>query len=267
MTIDPRLVNIDSTIPAIVYDKKALQSAQDFQSALAKDLKNMSTENQAKITDLKKETTKLQQDKIDLEASLKRGEIGNEEFVQQSSEIDYKIKKSIVDARVLVATNNGAVSFARALENIADPEGLGSSLDQYTAPTVPNNRIGDGHNPRPTDSPNIIQNQYNREINEILKTNSNFDKVQVLENQRDFYIAQVKEEVELTNHINSKKNVTAYPGYVDTDTAYLNSKLAQYRNEITDPHTPEDTGLSVEAYSKLIQSKIDSINQALGNKI
>ena len=109
-------------------------------------------------------------------------------------------------------------------------------------------------------------------------SNSSGNTVQKLERQRDFYIAQAQEEVEFQRFVESQKNGTvntapaiptmgAYQGSnanMNVDVNYLEKKLVQYKADIVDLNKQANSGLQLTDYSRILQARINTIEQATG---
>jgi hypothetical protein len=258
-TIDPRLVNIDSNIPPIPYTNEQIKDVSAFQKSIEQDFKNFSAEKQLEINQLSSQISSIAQEKKGIDAKVASKEITAEEAVRQYAENARKALEASVNRSKLIAENNGLYSFTKVIQIINTDEDVGTSLDQYKANTVPNTI---GNTPRRTDSENIIQNQYNERINEILKTNSGHDVVQKLDKQRDFYIAEVKEEIQLKNAFNKGKE-----DGVITVTYNLTERSKKYAENIKNAITnSNNAGLPLDQYVKIMQARIDKIDATLKPK-
>lgn len=275
-TIDPRLVNINTTIEPIKVDSLDLKSVKDFKSTLSNDLRTMSVENQIKVQEIDSKIKDLQKEKDAVDAKILYGDAiyeGNsEEMELKSKNLQQQINTELVNKNIVLAESNGAINFSTVLSNTGNED----IVSKYTAKPIANTT---GTTPRPTNSPNVIQNQYNQKINDILNlSNSSGDQIQKLEKQRDFYIAQAQEEVEFQRFIESQKNGTvntapaiptmgAYQGgYTNTnlDINYLEKKLVQYKADIVDLNKQANSGLQLTDYSRILQARINTIEQATG---
>ncbi|HEY9583860.1 MAG TPA: pilin [Candidatus Paceibacterota bacterium] len=264
-TIDPRLVEINTKIEPIEIRQEDLNAVKSFQQSLNEDLKTLSAENQLKFKEIESNKTKLEAERKDLDARYERGEISQEEYDATFLAIEQDIAGLGNTKTKLIAEDNGIASFNRAYETIHNFKASGADnkdLDAYLAEPV-TNFLTDGK--LPTNSPNIIQNQYNLKINQIRQTDQ--EGAQKLEYQRDFYIAQVKEEYSLTQKI---ENMTRYDDsgvrYVVLDKDYLNTELKKYQSNIGDPDKPRQYGIQPEVYNKIMQTRIDTINKTLEKK-
>ncbi len=262
-TIDPRLVNINTTIEPIKINDADLKAVRDFKGALVNDLRDLNAENQIKFQEIDSRIKELEKEKADIDSKIERGEIATpEEANLRRKDLDEQIKSARVDKNVLLAKNTGASSYATALNNIDVSE----NLFPYIAPVLPNTV---GTFPRPINSQNVIQNQYNEKINTILaSSNTSGDRVQELERQRDFYIEQIKEDVDIKTKIDKNGTMqstgTQGPGFKIDNNDYLEKKLVQYKADIGSLDKQINSGLSVTDYSRILEARINTIEQATG---
>lgn len=270
-TIDPRLVNIDASIPKIKYDQKKLDTARNFQNELASELIGANTENQLKIKEVNDKILLLKQEKAELDKKIANGEF-IEEYLEEakvkSAMLSSEINNTEVGKRVIIAENNGSVGYAKALENIYTiDDKIGPDLAQYTAKQLPNPT---GTTLRPTNSPNPIQNSYNQQINELLKKNIGSEEIPKLEKQRDYYISQVIEDLELKDKLDKNGTVTSVGsqarGIKIDNTVYIKNKLSEYQSNINNESKIAASGLSPSEYNKIMKTRIDTINKKMGNK-
>lgn len=252
-TIDPRLVNIDANIPAIKVDPKAAEELKNYNEQLVSDLRKVNSENQIKFNEINNNIADLQKQKAGVDGRQANGEIATKEEADlQKKDLDQQIKNAQIERAALLAENSGASSFANAIDIINNPEGGADNLNQYKADQTPNTK---GNELRPVNSPNVIQNQYNEKINEIIKSNSNFDKIPALEKQRDFYISQVKD-------IKTLKEVIDVTD-LNAQEKKLPEKLKAYQADQKDSTKAAASGLPQDQYEKVIQSKINMVNEEL----
>ena len=275
-TIDPRLVNINTTIEPIKANDLDLKAVKDFRTALSNELRTMSAENQIKIQEIESNVKDLQKEKDGVDAAILYGDSiydGTSENLElKSKNLQQQINNELVSKDAILAESNGSINFATVLSNSGNTD----AVSQYIAKPIDNTS---GTTPRPTNSPNTIQNQYNQKINDILAlSNSSGNTVQKLERQRDFYIAQAQEEVEFQRFVESQKNGTvntapaiptmgAYQGSnanMNVDVNYLEKKLVQYKADIVDLNKQANSGLQLTDYSRILQARINTIEQATG---
>ncbi len=266
-TIDPRLVNVDTDITPIKISQEDLDSLNRFHSQLELDLKNASIEGQLKYEEDKRKIKDLEAEKKDIEEKIGREELTGADLIKAEEDIakiNSQLRTAKTDQSVALAKNTGKLQFANALYNINNPKETGTSIDQYIAPTVPNTPDAKGYLPETTN--NIIQQDYNRRINEIKKTISASDGsdaiakanvISVLEKQRDFMVEQVKEEVKI---VNTKVTtvITGGQGSARTinNTEGLVADLARYRADLIDTKKMESSGLLESEYKNIMQTRI-----------
>ncbi|MDO8430593.1 MAG: pilin [Candidatus Taylorbacteria bacterium] len=254
LTIDPRLVNIDSNIPPIEYKKENLEAVSRFKTEIEADLRKINTENREKVVGMNNQINELKKKREEIDNLLSSAQISPAEALVRYREIDAQLKPLQTKEQIAHAENLGLTRYADALSMINDPAVRTEFLDNYTAPTVPNTT---GTTPRPTNSLNKIQNDYNTQINELLKTNSSPDKVQELDKQRDFFIAQIKEDKELEEIITKRWTSRDYRNDLP-----LKSKLEAYSKNVANPEAAKASGLTPDQYKKIIRGGIVKINHA-----
>ncbi|MDQ5893036.1 MAG: hypothetical protein QG640_46 [Patescibacteria group bacterium] len=289
-TIDPRLVEIKTSIDPIVINKADLDAVKDFQTQLGNDLRALSAESQSRTNAFVSERSKLQQELDRVNYALQNDQDLDEDQIadleRQKREYEGKIKEVSVEISKNVAASSGQASFARAYDYIKKPDELSAeNLKQYTAPVVQNKFFVVGGeyrtaaNTKGQANPvtNVIQDQYNTRINQVLKNVSDpaqqIAEIDILEKQRDFYITQVQEEVKLTDEIKKHGSLRVVSGgqwgnvqttKVDNKPA-LDKKLAEYQANVNDPQKPLQAGISTGEYVKIMQARVDEINKTLGN--
>ncbi len=272
-TIDPRLVEINTTIPDVNVDIKDVQS---FQTKLTQDLAALNAENQLKFQQMNNELKDVDQRIKNLEAKVATGEITRAKFEIEMAKEKANKSKLEVGKSSLIAENNGAREFKTALEIIHDPTKQGSiDLDQYTA--APLSRDENFVNGKyRTDTKNKIEQNYNIEINQLLsitpRTPEIIEAIPKLTKQRDYYIAQAREEAEVFKKANghNKLHVSGQQGQVTTtredNSKYLNEKLNAYKASLDNPVEAEAAGISVDQYKTMLNARIQAINTALETK-
>jgi hypothetical protein len=248
-TIDPRLVNIDSSIPAIPYDTKAIKDANnEFRSQ---------TDANIKDQEKRAEDAKILMDRV---------------AAQEKADKENEVARSTIDGaggssnQVSIATAKGATNYSEALDLITNPSSFQSTtIDQYIsniAPTTNNDKY-------PTNIPNqnIIQNDYNTRIKAIINAwhdpdadvlvyaNDNFQKVEQLKNERDFYIAQIQEDVAVQAKIDQDSSTPRIQ-----DEIYLRDKIRSYQSDLQNQEKISASGLTQEQYTSILQARIDRIN-------
>ncbi len=284
-TIDPRLVQINAQIAPIcpkdwangLNDAQKLASpcnpnpVTDFNKVLSDDLKKISTENRDAAIALDATINQLNQQKADLQNRYTQ----SQDHILDPSDPNYltkdqydaaisklNLQSADVNAKQIQTITNGlgVAQFRLARDNIYNNVG---NFSGYTADPVPNIMVNHKY---PVDSPNTIQNTYNQKINDLLaitpQTETVTDDVRALLPQRDFYVAQLKEEVELNNALNGVKDtdgVIISPAYKKD----LEQKLATYQANLKDPQKPIAAGITAAQYTDIMQTRINSINKTL----
>ncbi len=275
-TIDPRLVEINTKIDPIVIDTS---DSQEFRGKLASDLRALSAETQAKTNGFVATRTALQKELAELDKDLaeRQQDLGaeeEEELLTRRAQLQQQIRAVSTEISKSVATTIGQSSYSFALSALADPTNYSqNNLVQYTAEQISNQKVNGVYL---TDSPNIIQRNYNTKMNEVLK-NSDKDEaekaaeIQILEKQRDFYITQIAEDVSLNSWTKPLTDDSWYsflkwsPSVKNDAIKKLNDNLKYYQQNLADPKKPTEAGVPDAEYKKIIQAKIDLITKTLGS--
>lgn len=263
VTIDPRLVEVYSEIPPInIKTEDAAKLLTDYQAKLVDELKAISKEDRLSVLEANAKIKELELEKEGIERQFNNGLISSEkEKDELIKKVDIEINKAKATESVLYAKNVGLTQYMDAISILNNSNNRGQYLDNYTAPTIPNTT---GTTPRPTNSPNKIQNDYNTQINKLLLTNVNGDDIQRLEKQRDFIIEQVNIDYGVSESIRNGgqvKSGTMGSVYIIKN---LPEKLKAAEQDLVNVKKMKESGLPEDQYKKIIQARVDSINQALG---
>lgn len=271
-TIDPRLVEINTSIPA-VNSTRIVTEFKNSKYMEKYDLSKFSAEAQREVARLESEN----------ENALARiSEIENkdgERTAEESLELE-KLKQSLdknyVSIQSTVAKQSGSIDYDKVLNIMSTKDQTDddkANLRQYYDPQEKGIAdIPDEKGNLPIDTPNAIQNQYNDKINKI--KDSDPEQAQILANQRDFYMQAVKETYEIGDKIrtngddiwktpNSNYELPSVIGKVD-NTQYLKRQLEIEKNKLNDKEAIReeiaDTGVSEEEYKRIIETRIQLIN-------
>lgn len=264
-TIDPRLVNVNTELPALKVDKNKvndyLKNQNEYQSELVKNLSAAGATNTKQINDNASKLNDLRAQKAEIDEKIRVVKENSatvaptdlDVLYSESDVIDSKIKELESSQLSLVAENKGLSRYKEIVESIS------LSTTPIDRSTVDGYKI-------------IIQNQYNTQINQ-LKSTSNVaaDKVQKLQGQRDFYIAQIEEEYQLSAEIitnSQERYVTGSTGsptkIVGDNTLIINKRKELYQSKIDNAETnAPKINMPVDQYKSIFQTRIDTINQSL----
>lgn len=279
VTIDPRLVNIETTIPKVNMKEKdsAKESLGGYQMGLSDEFRRISAENQLDYMQENSRIDELREEMEGLKYMLNNGQIPADKIESTLEDIErlrFEIKDSKINQQLQLAENTALFQYSTALQSINNPKNMANTLDQYIAVTVPNTPNAKGF--LPIDGLNAIQNSFNSKINNIKQlgaddkgnATTNYDKIQALEKQRDFFIAQVKTDHSTYQTIAGRYVVSVDGAYrtttIDTLSKKISDNLAGYKLDLVNEEKIKASGLPKEQYQKIIQTRIDTINQALG---
>jgi hypothetical protein len=108
LTVDPRLVNIDTEIPKITPPSDAsIKSLEALQNRLAQESQNMSVDNQLAIGNINTKIKELETEKKDIKARFDSGDIGGEEANVLTTKADNSINKLQVSKDKIVISDIG----------------------------------------------------------------------------------------------------------------------------------------------------------------
>ncbi len=288
-TIDPRLVNIDTRIAPICTAADKLKGGRcasgqlgDFAKELQDDFRNLALEKRNAVLALEPRRLDLVNLKEDLKKRLAVGEIDRDQFLKQITPINAELADIEVEQHKITSEGLGLTQFNivhKELYNKAGLTGNQNVLNQYTAEVVADN-LRDGK--LPTLSPNLIQKQYNEKINEIRaitpQTKNVADYASLLSKQRNFFIAQVKEEVMLHSMLlgvvaNGGVAVevigvdgTKYTVKYNENKEFIKAKIKIYETLLQNPQNSVDAGIPKEQYDQIMKTRIDMANKLLDSK-
>lgn len=273
LTIDPRLVQVNSQLPPVNIDTTEIEN---FQKRFATNIRELSLEAQLQVNEDLAQKKQMETDlkeinyKINNDQSLTPQE--REELKVKRAALEQKIGNLNVNINKNMAMITGQKFFTETLDLLKQSDaGSKEDLKKYTANTVPNVLVNGKY---PTNSPNLIQNSYNEKINKVLKNSDGqrrteaqkIAEIQILEKQRDFYIREIKEEVDLTNQIKSRQLREGSLSTWKENTEKLNSLKNRYQTRLTNHqlNTQNDSvEISTKEYTQLMQARITEIDKAL----
>lgn len=275
-TIDPRLVEINTTIEPIKIDTKEVT---DFLSALSTDLKNLSQEKQQEIKNLlsdkdAKETRIFEIEKI-LYDNTERGGLTKKEIddlLLEQGTLKDQVTKLDANISSTIAQGTGLIQFNSALGSLGAESNY---TENYNAQQKSTGRTflimnGDLSKTVETDVANaklIIETKYKEYINNAA---SDPENIQVLIKQKEYFIKQIDEQADLMQSVIAYKksdvlldgNMGAYRNIVRP---YLEKTLTDYQKEYDSPKAVVPAGME-DQYRQLTGSRIEVIREALKPK-
>ena len=265
-TIDPRLVLIDSSIPQLSLP---VQDMEKYYESLVLNLDSYTNETQRKINAM---VEKNRENLTKIVALEQKGTQRTEEENLELARLKGEVSENNVTIYSDLATEIGYIDYQKAIDILMNESRTDEDLMNLTlyydprAKVVPNTRYtrdqvidregkptGKKAGDLPTDTPNVLQNSFNAQINRIVKIDP--QKAQMLEKQRDLYIDLIKDEYESTTWI--------------YDTRSLRGLLIEAGAKLKEENiikVTKETGIDADIYKKIIQNRINRINKAL-NKI
>lgn len=270
-TIDPRLVAVNTELQKVQVNTR---DSKLLRSRLGNDLQKISTEKQFNANELEKKLIDLENKKSEIEKKMDGSEIDSaamSQYIIESEKIKTEIRQTKVEKNKFLAESIGAYKYRDASitiyekGNIFNNEELILNTDNSKANLLVNGKY-------PTNTPNPIQNSYNEKINEIATLDP--ESARILSLQRNFYINQIKEDIELKKELN-KHGSAKYSGPVTAPTlnsgvvdnsVVLNKRLESYEKDLKDKNKIINSGLSETEYNSIILGKMEQINKVLGNK-
>jgi flagellar biosynthesis chaperone FliJ len=233
-TIDPRLVNVDSQLPAIKPNVGNIQSYLNAQADLAKKIQLTSAEDQLKISATNGEISALAKERDAIQGQMNRKEITVEEGRIKIDQINAKISAKSVDNLLSTAEAVGSQTYATAVRKM-----IGTS--SVYPPTYLDQEV------------KMIESQYNALISQISSTNNTSpDKITKLINQRTFYTTQAREDLALHNLISSTNNAAGFT-----------SKLESYKKDLVDVDKIKSSGVTESRYKDIYNSRITTLESLI----
>ena len=276
-TIDPRLVEIDTTIKPLIVPKSSLFELAE-QSTI--DLTSFSNTAKQEITTLVEEN-KQNEEKI---KALQENEDNlTEDQATELQALEDKVTENNVTINTAAAEQTGYLAYQRAanvLMNTNPSDDDKVTLSNYYDPDDPYatsvKNIKDGNGKYPVNTKNVIRNQYNQEINKIIDTDP--EKAQLLLRQEEFYINLIASQAKLSETIEAHGTPHYVSGgiggasiaYYTDNTTELNARLAAETKNLLDKNVniiASTTGINADGYKTILQSRIDQINEALKKKV
>ncbi len=233
-TIDPRLVNVNTELPALKVNKANIEAYKNSQSDLAKKIQATSAEEQLKVSNNNGDIASLVKEKNDIQGKINRGEISAEDGLAQIASINSRISSKTVDNLILTADAVGSQTYASAIRKM-------SGTSSTYPPTYIDQEI------------KILEAQYNALITQISSTNNtSSDKISKLISQRTFYTNQMKDDLLLHNLVNSSTNKQT-----------LSAKLEAYKKDLNDSAKISASGVSQTKYQEIYSSKIQTVESLI----
>lgn len=257
-TIDPRLVEIQTSVPAIEIKRASLTG---FIDDVSSDIRKLSLETQSKTSALITEKNTLQQElervkyAIENDRELSAQEI--EELEIERATLEQKIRGVSVEISKSTATAIGQSSFARAYDLIKNTGGVENDAS-VRASNLASTR-------------ETLKSQYDTKIDSILKNSTKSEAEKLAEtydlyNQKDFYLAQIDEEVRLNEELklHNSSYIGDESGTIIDRTPELKKKLSEYQANMTDPENVKAAGVTTAEYNLIMQARVNEINKVLG---
>lgn len=278
-TIDPRLVQIASELPAICPAGSESEEGnvcntrdvKNFYGKLDDDLKQLTNEKQIASLELEELKKEYEKQKLALKNKFENKEITPAQYIAESNILNTKIAEAGVKQTSIIAEGLGLSHLRVAYDKIHNPEQSTVDLKYYTEYDPSADLIVSGK--YPTKVKNLIQDSYNRRLNELLaiqpQTDESATLISALSKQKKFYIAQVKEEETFTKVLELKEaNLAGYVKgeYFGLDSKFLEDKLVEYEANIKNPQKAIDAGITAAEYSTVIKPRIDAINRIYKKK-
>lgn len=245
-TIDPRLVEVNTTIPPIRIDTG---DAKAFSDRLSEDLKKLTSEKQLKIVELENRKVELEREKKSIENELlnlnSSADAGNyekrDEIEVRLAKVRGEIEKTDIEQTKTIAEGLGNSSFRIIHEAIKAPEQTNAGeLEKYK---------------------NKIRSDFDTRINSISDKDS--ETAKVLEKQRDFYIKEIDDEIILKKDLSALKmdgaTYTQIERGLNKNLEILLNKEKQYKSDITNEEKIKSSGLDRALYINIVQGKINDV--------
>lgn|SRR5574343_530228 len=282
-TIDPRLVMVSTEVPKVNVPKDVTLLDSIYKNNI-KDFEKAGDEKRLKVNELEIQKPDLIKKRNSIESEIDKLSSNTEnlddELEQQKIRdlrvqlegVKGEISKIEVEQVLLISSGMANYMLKEVYDGAFHPEtAVPEVLKSYLAEPVPNNLINGKY---PTNSPNKIQNEYNKRLNEI--GDSNPKASESIRLQRDFCIQQAKEFAKLYTDIHDYKsyisNDKKYYVEIDSsraqtyDTTYIPRKLEQLKKNLNDTEKIKSSGLGDVDYKKIVQSQITQLEGLEINK-
>src|SRR3989344_2491491 len=190
VTIDPRLVQINTNIPEI--NIKIDRETANFQKQLSNDLNNMSGESRLKVIEATNKIKELEKERGGVMQKLGSGtSIENENYVKELARIDQEIKENKSTVITESAKSLGSSQFGKIFDVIRTPQNYNATSLKITDEAqgvIDSNRN------------TIVKNydDYAKQLDEIQE----YEKAREVRTTKEFLLDQIKQEQELRGMIN-----------------------------------------------------------------
>ena len=270
LTVDPRLVNIDTEIPKITpLSDASIKSLEALQNRLAQESQNMSVDNQLAIGNINTKIKELETEKKDIKAKFDRGEIGGEDANVLTTKADNSINKLQVSRDKIVIGDIGINNFKKAIDVINDSSNYTQPSDDAMVGNrtflVKNAKLSDDTESNLNTALNTISDKYSEYITKVSKTDP--EAAQLLKKQKDFLLAEIKTQKTIAKDSILYKNANGLLDGNDRELRgilkpYLLERLDVYEKELENPKATIDPSLA-EQYKILLQQRVVMIENAL----
>lgn len=279
LTIDPRLVQINSKIDPVCPPGNILKDSicnpadmVAFYNTLKTDLSNLTVDTQTQVNNIEKQLASTQKQKDDLIKKCNASEFEMEYCATNLEKLDQDMIAKKNQLYKLVTNEIGYVQFNNALGIISDNK-------NYTETATLGDKSGNSYFIKNGAlSSELVSNLQNAKDTITSRYNDSIGKVgntdpattQLLTKQRDFYLNEISKQADITSTVIRYKNTSGSSNggdlqYRALEKPYLEEKLAQYQDELSNPKLGTDVGLE-DQYKKLLSQRIDMITGALNSK-
>lgn len=282
-TIDPRLVEINTSIPPITFCTAANQTgcvdkSDNITQQLEADLRVLSAEAQGRTNNLISQKQKDEEELKALDYSIDNDgdTLTPEEFEAlkiKREVLAQKIRGTAVEINKSIVTTIGISGFNSALTTLNDKSNYTESIvmaEKSTGRTfvISDAGLSDTLKANIENKKENMVTRYDEYISKI--GNSDPAAVQLLQKQRDFYLSEIDKQAEVSQLAISYENANGFLN--GNDMAYrriavvgLNNFKDIYTKELANPQKGREVGLEQE-YVKMITGRIELINEALASK-
>lgn len=268
VTIDPRLVQINTTIDPI---KINTSEAINFRNALAQDLAKLTDESRQSVLASQTKIESLTAQRVELARKCEEGIIDDEDACMRDiAKIDSDIRKEKTSLYRNVTEQIGLGHFNNTINLLNDPKNWTETATYKEANSrrifdIKNSALSEESEKSLVESKETIKGKYDEYIAKIKISDPQTS--QLLEKQRDFYISEIDSERVVNGYILSYKNSDLFldgnaSAYHELAGISIENEIKKYEAAYENPQKGRDAGLE-EEYKKMVMKRVEVLKSAL----
>jgi len=284
-TIDPRLVNVTTTVPKLVFEPCAegelrngyCDDSIDFVRGVEEQLGAINRGRLLEINNMERKIQDLKREIAGLEGwigdpSLKAAERTEKEKELQEKKVE--LANTQLNQYTTITAGLGSTHYKSALPHIYRPVNESDeTLRQYLK--NPGNHNVQVNGKLPTNTGNVIADQYNKYINEIRaitpQTENMNTEVEKLKRQKYFYLEQVEEDINFKELLfvstakigdRAPSGNTVSAATIQDARTKIDAKKDEYAANIASANVKiVAAGVSEVEYRTIMEGRLNQINQ------